>query len=120
MTKEQAYEFIGQSIKSDVDMAKVADALKVIEQPSTEVEADDCISRKDVINQIFYSSDNNCDVVLSTALMDRINKLPTVYPKSDILKRIEQIISDDWEKGYQHSETVTRIKEVLNGEKRSN
>ena len=36
------------------------------------------------------------------------------YSKLDKLKRIEQIISDDWEKGFQHSETVARIKEVLN------
>ena len=32
MTKEEAIEFIAQSVKSDVDMAKVADAIKTIEQ----------------------------------------------------------------------------------------
>lgn len=32
MTREEALEFIAQSVKSDVDMAKVADALKAIEQ----------------------------------------------------------------------------------------
>lgn len=32
MTKEEAKEFIAQSVKSDVDMAKVADALKALEQ----------------------------------------------------------------------------------------
>ena len=32
MTKEEALEFIAQSIKSDVDMAKVADAIKALEQ----------------------------------------------------------------------------------------
>ena len=32
MTREEALEFIGQSIKPDVDMAKVADALKALEQ----------------------------------------------------------------------------------------
>jgi len=32
MTREEALEFIAQSIKSDVDMAKVADALKALEQ----------------------------------------------------------------------------------------
>lgn len=28
-------------------------------------------------------------------------------------KKIEQIIMDDWDKGYQHSETIQRIKEVM-------
>ena len=32
MTTEEAIEFIAQSVKSDVDMAKVADALKALEQ----------------------------------------------------------------------------------------
>ncbi len=32
MTREEAIEFIAQSVKSDVDMAMVADALKAIEQ----------------------------------------------------------------------------------------
>lgn len=32
MTKEEAIEFIAQSVKSDVDMAKVADAIKALEQ----------------------------------------------------------------------------------------
>lgn len=32
MTREQAIEFIAQSVKSDVDMALVADAIKALEQ----------------------------------------------------------------------------------------
>lgn len=32
MTREEAIEFIAQSVKSDVDLAKVADALKALEQ----------------------------------------------------------------------------------------
>ncbi len=31
MTREEALEFIAQSVKSDVDMAKVADAIKALE-----------------------------------------------------------------------------------------
>lgn len=34
MTREEAIEFIAQSVKSDVDMAKVADAIKALEQES--------------------------------------------------------------------------------------
>ena len=36
MTREEAKEFIAQSVKSDVDMALVADAIKVIEQEPKE------------------------------------------------------------------------------------
>ena len=32
MTREEAIEFIAQSVKSDVDMALVADAIKALEQ----------------------------------------------------------------------------------------
>ena len=32
MTREEAIEFIAQSVKSDVDMAKVADAIEALEQ----------------------------------------------------------------------------------------
>jgi len=38
MTREEATEFIAQSVKSDVDMAKVADAIKALEQESCEDE----------------------------------------------------------------------------------
>lgn len=41
----------------------------------------DCISREEVINTLFYKSDNSCDVVLSTDLMDRIKQLPSVIPQ---------------------------------------
>ena len=34
MTREEAIEFIAQSVKSDVDMAKVADAIKALERDS--------------------------------------------------------------------------------------
>lgn len=42
----------------------------------------DCVSRKAVINQIFYSTDNNGDVVLGSALRERIEKLPSITPTS--------------------------------------
>ena len=34
MTREEAIEFIAQSVKSDVDMAKVADAIEALNQGS--------------------------------------------------------------------------------------
>lgn len=42
MTREEAVEFIAQSVKSDVDMAKVADAIKALEQEPCE----DYVSRE--------------------------------------------------------------------------
>ena len=41
----------------------------------------DAVSRKAVINQIFYSTDNNGDVVLGSALRERIARLPSVTPQ---------------------------------------
>jgi len=38
MTREEAIEFIAQSVKSDVDMAKIADAIKALELESCEDE----------------------------------------------------------------------------------
>lgn len=42
---------------------------------------EDAVSRKAVINQIFYSTDNNGDVVLGSALRERIARLPSVTPQ---------------------------------------
>jgi len=42
---------------------------------------EDAVSRKAVINQIFYSTDNSGDVVLGSALRKRIARLPSVAPQ---------------------------------------
>ena len=50
-------------------------------EPTTKNDLEvDAVSRKAVINQIFYSTDNNGDVVLGSALRERIEKLPSVTP----------------------------------------
>ena len=41
---------------------------------------EDAISRKKVLNTLFYNSDNNCEVVLNKELQDRIKSLPPVKP----------------------------------------
>lgn len=41
----------------------------------------DAVSRKAVLNQIFYSTDNSGDVVLGSALRERIARLPSVTPQ---------------------------------------
>ena len=43
---------------------------------------DDAISRDAVLKQIFYSTDNNGDVVLGSTLRRRIENLPSVTQKS--------------------------------------
>ena len=71
------------------------------------------ISREDVLRTIFYKSDNNCDVVLSTDLMDRINKIPSVTPQEPrwipVSERLpersgEYLVSviDDEDEDYKH------------------
>jgi hypothetical protein len=42
---------------------------------------EDAISRKEVLNQIFYSTDNSGDVVLGSELRSRIERLPSVTPQ---------------------------------------
>lgn len=45
MTNEEAKEFIAQSVKSDVDIALVADAIKALEQePTTKNDLGDLVS----------------------------------------------------------------------------
>ena len=55
----------------------LADVVEIEEQEPCE----DAVSRKAVINQIFYSTDNNGDVVLGSALRERIARLPSVTPQ---------------------------------------
>lgn len=60
-------------------------AIKALEHPEKNVIAvvpcGDAVSRNAVINQIFYSTDNNGDVVLGSALRERIARLPSVTPQ---------------------------------------
>jgi allophanate hydrolase subunit 1 len=58
MTKEEAIEFIAQSVKSDVDMAKVADAIKALEQEPVLDKLRAEIAELDVYYDNDYFSDN--------------------------------------------------------------
>lgn len=55
---------------------------KALEQESTTKNdlGVDAVSRKAVMNQIFYSTDNSGDVVLGSELRERIARLPSVTP----------------------------------------
>jgi hypothetical protein len=74
MLQRLAYNIHGVMDVIDADNCKKI--IKALEQEPCE----DAISRKAVINQIFYSTDNNGDVVLGSALRERIEKLPSVTP----------------------------------------
>lgn len=68
---EHHYEDVMKRIEA-VEMA-----IKALEQEPCE----DAVSRKEVLNQIFYSTDNTGDVVLGSALLERIERLPSVTPQ---------------------------------------
>jgi hypothetical protein len=56
-------------------------AFKMAIEALAQEPCEDAISRKAVINQIFYSTDNNGDVVLGSALRERITRLLPVTPQ---------------------------------------
>ena len=68
--------YTGHIIISDL-CRDTANLLEALEQEPCE----DAISRKAVLNQIFYSTDNSGDVVLGSVLRRRIEKLPSVKPQ---------------------------------------
>ena len=52
---------------------------------------------------------------LATDTIDEM--LVNMFIGCENYEEIKQIVNDDWEKGYQHSETLNRIKEVINNNK---
>ena len=81
MTPQEAKEFIVQSVKDDVDIAKVADAIQALEQQPCE----DCISREAVKEMLTEEWTKympmESDVNLSFVL-EKISELPSVTPKA--------------------------------------
>ena len=71
MTKQEAKEFIVQSIKDDVDVAKIADAIRALDQEPCE----DAIGRQAVLDIV-----NN---PLNIRLDEIIKKLPPVTAIKD-------------------------------------
>lgn len=78
MTREEALEFIAQSIKSDVDMTKVADALKTLEQEPCEGAVN-----KQVVLDMLADIDTETDGVgfYYKHYVEYIKNLPSVQPK---------------------------------------
>lgn len=84
MTNEEAKKFIAQSVKSDVDMALVADAIKALEQEP----CDDCISRQAVLDGLASIAKAKAKSDAQKALMGRVmfftEQLPPVTPQQKI------------------------------------
>jgi hypothetical protein len=80
ISREQAKTAIRDKFKDLPSRVEINTILN--ELPSvTPQPCEDAISRKAVLNQIFYSTDNNGDVVLGSALRERIAELPSVAPQ---------------------------------------
>lgn len=64
---------------------------------------EDAISRREVLNQIFYSTDNSGDVVLGSVLRRRIENLPSVKPQEpkeghwiEVIDEIDSLGNKTW------------------------
>lgn len=85
MTREEALNkainivryFEANFAKSKEAREDLENIIEALEQEPCE----DCISRKEVFNQIFYSTDNSGDVVLGSELRSRFERLPSVTPQ---------------------------------------
>lgn len=104
MTKEKAIEFIALSVKSDVDMAKIADAIKALKQePIKNHLGVDCISRADV-NRIICEYRDDAVETGSERDLERayganavgalISELPSVTLQEPILEKINKMKSE--------------------------
>lgn len=108
MTREEAIEFIAQSVKSDVDMALVADAIKALNQePTTKNDLGvDCIDKAELLKAMdtwdkFGNDPNNGLIPLRTpALQDRyvpyvkyddmvncVKTMPSVTPQEPFINK---------------------------------
>ena len=104
MTREEAIEFIAQSVKSDVDMAKVADAIEALEQ-ETFINKPCCISYVNELmakHNIDYVNGDDEDKVRTFAIdlihscMNVIKTAPTIIEvdRYDIDKNNVHIIKE--------------------------
>ena len=79
MTREEAKEFIAQSVKSDVDMALIADAIKALEQePKYYPPCEDCHKRMDEIRRIYDKLQDSNDKIIEcpwcgTVIQHKVN-----------------------------------------------
>lgn len=83
MTREEAIKelsYIADEMPS-MECGDWKEALHIAIEALKQEPCEDAISRKEVLNQIFYSTDNSGDVVLGSVLRRRIENLPSVRPQ---------------------------------------
>lgn len=85
MTREEAKEFIAQSVKSDVDMTLVADAIKALEQePQTFKWCTDCRE---------YDQEKHCCHRWSKVIRDTVEEMKQEYIERDVLDELQAEIT---------------------------
>ena len=102
MTKEEAIEFIAQSVKNDVDMAKVADAIKALKQePIKNHLGVDCVSREQALDLLckkcpVYNCISKC---VSYKAIEKMPHLTPIRPKGHWIETAEEYYKAINEKG---------------------
>lgn len=94
MTREEGLEFIGQSIKNDVDMAMVADAIEALSAEPCE----DCISRAAAIKAMDDLEQEDIELYGCSIpegfdgkrAIEALQKLPSVNPVSNVSIQITE------------------------------
>lgn len=98
MTREEAKEFIAQSVKSDVDMAKVADAIKALEQePVIELKVGDEVTVEGINGVVVrepypIGSDNEMFVLVWYGQSMSSNSLKNVVPTGRHFPQITDVL----------------------------
>ena len=88
MTREEAIEFIAQSVKSDVDMAKVANAIRALEQDSIlgKIRAEIDQKQYDFMADKDYDEGIRFGLMLAYQIIDKYKAedVPTVIEATEI------------------------------------
>ena len=96
MTREEAIEFIAQSVKSDVDMAKVADALKALEQELIKNHLGvDCISREQALVTIRNLYPGMPRVDFNGSLRKWVDKYKPYIECEDAIEELPSVTSQE-------------------------
>lgn len=101
MTKEEADFIGGMNMCDEISNEAYKKIMCHCEEQET---CEDAVSRKAVINQIYpilYFTDNNGNVVLGSALRERIARLPSVTPTQRWISVDKELPKENvWDDGY--------------------
>jgi hypothetical protein len=117
MTRDEAKEFITQSVKSDVDMALVADAIKTLEQEPCE----DTVSRKAVFETIDDCNSDGlkgifCSYDDGERFKEYIKNLPSVTPQEPFKPMVEIDLYSVIKQKYIEREVLDKIRAEIEKE----